>query len=117
MQPLPSERAALADRLREAREYVGFSQDEVAKKLNIPRSAISLIESGQRRVEALELRALAQLYQRSVGSLTGEVTPAELPEDLAHLARAAAKLTDTDRLELRRFAEFLSSRSPATEGK
>lgn len=115
MQLLPSDRAALADRLREAREYVGFSQDEVAKKLNIPRSAVSLIESGHRRVEALELRALARLYQRSVGSLTGEEPAPELPEDVAHLARAAAKLTETDRRELRRFAEFLSSRSPSSE--
>jgi transcriptional regulator with XRE-family HTH domain len=117
MQPQPSDRAALADRLREAREYLGFSQDDVAKALNIPRSAVSLIETGQRRVEALELKALAKIYQTSVGALTGEDAPAKLPEDVAHLARAAAKLTDTDRMELRRFAEFLGSRKSGTEGK
>ncbi|HLH36153.1 MAG TPA: helix-turn-helix transcriptional regulator [Alloacidobacterium sp.] len=103
--------------MRQAREYVGFSQDEVAKKLNVPRTAISLIESGQRRVEALELRTLAGLYQRSVASLTGEEQPPALPEDIAHLARTAAKLTETDRMELRRFAEFLNSRSPAADQK
>jgi transcriptional regulator with XRE-family HTH domain len=117
MQPLPSDRAALADRLREAREYLGFSQDEVAKSLNVSRSAVSLIESGQRKVEALELQALAKLYKRTVASLAGEEPPSELPEDVAHLARAAAKLTDTDRLELRRFAEFLGSRNIGTEEK
>src|SRR5579883_2821521 len=116
MLPSASERVVLGDRLRQAREYVGFSQDEVAKKLNVPRTAISLIESGQRRVEALELRTLAGLYQRSVASLTGEQPPA-LPEDIAHLARTAAKLTETDRMELRRFAEFLNSRSPAADQK
>jgi hypothetical protein len=36
---------------------------------------------------------------------------------VAHLARAAAKLTDTDRMELRRFAEFLGSRKSVTEEK
>jgi transcriptional regulator with XRE-family HTH domain len=117
MQPLPSDRAALADRLREAREYLGFSQDEVAKSLNVSRSAVSLIESGQRKVEALELQALAKLYKRTVASLAGEELPSELPEDVAHLARAAAKLTDTDRLELRRFAEFLGSRNIGAEEK
>ena len=117
MQPLPSDRAALADKLREAREYVGFSQDEVAKKLNLPRTAITMIESGQRKVEALELRALAHLYQRSVASLTGEEPVPDLPEDVAHLARTAAKLTDEDRTELRRFAEFLSSRAPGAGEK
>jgi len=117
MQPQSSDRAALADRLREAREYLGFSQDDVAKALNIPRSAVSLIETGQRRVEALELKALAKIYQTSVGALTGEDTPSKLPEDVAHLARAAAKLTDTDRMELRRFAEFLGSRKSGAEDK
>lgn len=117
MPPQPSERAALADRLKEAREYLGFSQDEVARKLNIPRTAISLMESGQRRVDAIELQILAKLYQRSIGSLTGEEPPPELPQDIAHLARTASKLTDTDRIELRRFAEFLSSRPPREDSK
>lgn len=117
MQPSPTERAALADRLKEAREYVGFSQDEVARKLNIPRTAVSLMESGQRKVEAIELQVLAKLYQRSIGSLTGEEPPPDLPQDIAHLARTASKLTDTDRTELRRFAEFLSSRSPKEASK
>jgi transcriptional regulator with XRE-family HTH domain len=117
MKPQPSDRAALADRLREAREYLGFSQDEVAKSLNIPRSAVSLIESGQRRVEAIELQALAKLYQKSVASLTGEEAPPELPEDVAHLARAAARLTDADRVELTRFAEFLGRRNSPPEKK
>jgi DNA-binding XRE family transcriptional regulator len=43
-----NERAALAARLKEAREYVGLSQEEVAQILQIPRSAISLIEKGER---------------------------------------------------------------------
>jgi transcriptional regulator with XRE-family HTH domain len=117
MQPQQSDRAALADRLREAREYLGFSQDDVAKSLNIPRSAVSLMENGQRKVEALELKALAKIYQTTVAALTGEETRPTLPEDVEHLARAAAKLTDTDRQELRRFAEFLGSRRTNSEDK
>jgi transcriptional regulator with XRE-family HTH domain len=117
MPPFESERAALGDRLREAREYLELSQDEVAKRLQVPRSAISLIESGQRRVEALELRELAKLYQRSVASLTGEEAPSAMAADVAHLARAASTLTETDRTELTRFAEFLQSRTAARGAK
>ncbi len=86
-------------------------QDEVAGALSVPRSAISLIETGQRRVEALELQRLAEIYQRPIGYFTGEdPEPAALPETVQHLARTAAKLTDRDREELQRFAEFLQLR-------
>lgn len=105
-----NERAALAARLREAREYVQLSQEEVAQILQIPRSAISLIEKGDRKVDALELKQLARLYQRSVESLTGMEAPPELPQEVAHLARTASKLTSRDLEELTRFAQFLQAR-------
>ena len=105
-------RKDLADRLKEAREYLNLSQDEVARQLSVPRTAISQIESGQRRVEALELKKLAEIYERPVTFFTGEVLLSDaLPKDIAHLARAASKLSEQDRSELRRFAEFLSTRS------
>jgi transcriptional regulator with XRE-family HTH domain len=106
-----SERAALAARLREAREYVQLSQEEVAQILQIPRSAISLIEKGERKVDALELKQLAQLYQRTVENLTGAEAPPELPEEVVHLARTASKLTSRDLEELTRFAQFLQGRN------
>ena len=55
-------RKTLGERLREAREYLGFSQEEVATYLQVSRSALSNIESGQRKVDALELKKLASLY-------------------------------------------------------
>ncbi len=112
--PSPSreiDRQFLGTRLKEAREYLELSQDEVAKALALPRSAISLIETGQRKVDAIELKKLAEIYQRTIGYFTGEEgasTP--VPETVQHLARAASKLTDRDREELLRFAEFLQAR-------
>lgn len=106
-----ADRQKLGARLREAREYLGLSQDEVAKYLGIPRTALSHIESGQRRIDALELRKLAALYKRPVASFTGESLQSEdLPEDVAHLARAAAGLSESDRKELSRFADYLRAR-------
>ena len=106
------DRQKLGARLREAREYLGLSQDEVAKYLSIPRTALSHIESGQRRIDALELKKLAQLYKRPVVYFTGESqADAGMPEDVAHLARAAAGLSEGDRRELSRFAEYLRARA------
>ena len=106
------ERNDLARLLKEAREYLELSQDEVAKELGVPRTAISLMESGQRKVDALELQKLARLYQRPVGYFTGEeITASGLPEEVAHLARAASKLSDQDRQQLAQFAEYLRARS------
>lgn len=106
----------LGTRLREAREYLGLSQDEVAKYLGIPRTALSHIESGQRRIDALELKKVALLYKRPVSFFTGESESGDgLPEDVAHLARAAAGLSESDRQELSRFADYLRARAESED--
>ena len=44
---------ALGERLREAREYVGLSQETVANALTIPRPSVSDMESGKRKVSMI----------------------------------------------------------------
>jgi transcriptional regulator with XRE-family HTH domain len=105
------DRAMLGERLKAARDYLQLSQDVVSRAIGVSRAAISLMESGQRKVEALELRKLAAVYQRSVAYFTGEVLPAALPQEVEHLARAASALSDQDRRELARFAEFLRTKA------
>jgi len=110
-----AERRQLGERLRDARKYVGLSQEEAAAMLKLPRTAVTDIESGQRKVEALELKRMAELYRQPVSHFTGEdAAAAPLSADVAHLARQAASLSAKDREELGRFAEFLRARS-ATE--
>ena len=107
-----TERRRLGERLREARKYLGLKQEEVAAYLKIPRTGLTDIENGQRRVEAIELTRLARLYRQSVGYFTGEdQASADLPADVAHLARRVADLPEDDRAELSRFAEYLRARS------
>lgn len=105
-------RKQLGEKLRRAREYIGLSQDDVAKHLALPRTALSNMESGTRRVDALELQKLANLYRRSMGYFTEEPDDAAstLP-DVAHLARTAATLSKQDREELGRFADYLRTRA------
>jgi transcriptional regulator with XRE-family HTH domain len=109
-EPKDGARKSLGDRLKEAREYLGFSQDEVAKYLGVSRSALSNIETGQRKVDALELKKLATLYKRPVTHFTGEAEEPTYGASVAHLARKAAELSEDDIAELGRFADFLRAK-------
>lgn len=97
----------LAERLREAREYLGLSQEFVAQQTGISRVAISAIENGKRKVEALELTTLAGLYKYPVTYfLEGAL---EEPASIRAIARAATSLTDKDREQVLHFAQFLKA--------
>jgi len=109
-----TERQRLGERLREARKYLGLNQEDVAYYLKIPRTALVDIESGQRRVEAIELTHLAQLYKQPVGYFLGEDASASaLPASVMFLAKKAAELSDQDKEEVSRFVEYLRARSQA----
>jgi transcriptional regulator with XRE-family HTH domain len=111
-----SDRRRLGERLREARKYLGLKQEEVAEYLKIPRTALVDIESGQRRVEAIELTRLAKLYRQPIGYFAGEdAATAALPPSVMFLAKQAAELSDQDKAELSRFVEYLRARSQAAK--
>jgi transcriptional regulator with XRE-family HTH domain len=96
---------ALGVRLREIREYLGLSQQAVATATGIPRTAISDIERGERKVDSLEIRKFARTYRYPIAYLLGE--QGEPADTTTALARAVSDLTDADRSELLRFAQFL----------
>lgn len=60
------EYAYFVERLRKAREEAGLTQVEVAKKLKRPQSHISNVESGQQRVDVVELQAFAKMYDKDI---------------------------------------------------
>jgi transcriptional regulator with XRE-family HTH domain len=100
------EQVALGSRLREAREYIGLLQDDVATALGIPRTSVHALEAGKRKVTGLELRRLARLYRRPVAWLLGDEV--EL-SDAEPLHRATAALSDEDKDQVLRFAQFLAA--------
>lgn len=100
--------AEMGQRLREAREAQGLTQEAVSSALRIPRSSVPLIESGKRNVTAPELKLLSRLYQRSVEWILGDAEP-EVATDSA-LHRAAGALSPDDKEQVLRFAQFLASK-------
>ena len=60
------EYAVFVERLRTARLEAGLTQVQVAKKLRRPQSHISNIESGQQRVDIVELKRFAKLYGKGM---------------------------------------------------
>ena len=123
------EREYLAQRLKEAREDLGLSQEYVSQQTKIPRPAISEAEAGRRRVESLELKRLAGLYGRPLSyflpdgagvdspasgigsSIARDGDPTEIK--LRNLTR---NLPAEDREEILRFAEYLRHKKQVSRG-
>lgn len=61
------EYAYFVERLRKARLEAGLTQVQVAKKIGRPQSHISNVESGQQRVDIVELQRFAKIYNKNVG--------------------------------------------------
>ena len=54
------------ERLRSARIASGLTQLEVAQQLDKPQSFVSKCESGERRVDVVELQRFAEIYGKEV---------------------------------------------------
>ena len=58
-------------RLREARQEAGLTQVVVAKRLRRTQAFVSKCESGDRRVDVIELKAFARLYRKRIDHFLG----------------------------------------------
>ena len=56
----------LVEQLKKARKEAGLGQKDVAKLLNKTQSYVSKVESGQRRIEVLQLREFARIYKKNL---------------------------------------------------
>jgi transcriptional regulator with XRE-family HTH domain len=100
----------LAQRLRDVREYLNYSQQYVSDRTGLPRSAISDIERGARRVSTLDLKRLADLYGYRAAYFLGEEAPGALDGPATALARDASELSPEDQQEVQRFIGLLRNR-------
>ena len=63
------EQRALVARLKQTREEAGLDQNQAAQKLGTTQSYISKLESGQRRIDVIQLKELAKIYKKKVTEL------------------------------------------------
>lgn len=57
----------LVEQLKKARKEAGLDQREVGRLLGKSQSYVSKMESGQRRVDIVQLKKLAQMYKKDLG--------------------------------------------------
>ena len=86
----------IGQRLRIAREGRRLTQDAIAAALGLPRSAISLMESGQRQLSTLELTRLAALYGQPMDWFVRPNAPLEPGDPVVTLFRAEPGLQSAD---------------------
>jgi len=56
----------VTDRLKQARLEAGLSQQLVAEQISKPQSYISKVESGERRLDIVEIKVLAKVYKKKI---------------------------------------------------
>ncbi|TWE29779.1 helix-turn-helix domain-containing protein [Prauserella muralis] len=70
----------LCQLLREARHEAGLTQVQVAERLGVPQSFVSKYESGERRLDVVELRHACVAVGVSLRSLLTRLDPSWLQE-------------------------------------
>jgi len=63
---------AFLKKLKQARKEAGFTQIKVAKLLKQPQSYVSKCESGERRVDVVELEKFAKIYAKPIHYFVGD---------------------------------------------
>jgi transcriptional regulator with XRE-family HTH domain len=102
------EKAAVAARLRMAREQAGLSQAQVAKMLGLHRPSVSEAEAGRRRVTADELTRMAEMYGVDIAWLAGAEDDGASPES-AKVGLAARELSKLKPGDLERLLQLLKA--------
>jgi transcriptional regulator with XRE-family HTH domain len=112
------EQKQLGLKIREAREFLGLSQEFLADALNIPRPSISAVETGKRKVSGIEIKQLSRILKQPVAYFLGEIDLSfEEPSHptLRSLFRATKALSESDKEQVLRFAQFLRQTGQSEE--
>lgn len=99
-------------RLRQAREYIGFTRDQAACAVGTDPLALADIEDGAAEPTGAMLEKLSRLYRRPVSWFTGEFKF----EPGRFLVCGTEDLTDGDREAMLDFAEFLACKKALESG-
>jgi len=56
----------LVERLKQARKDKGLDQKQVAVLLGVSQSYVSKVESGQRRIDVVQLKQFSKIYKKNI---------------------------------------------------
>jgi transcriptional regulator with XRE-family HTH domain len=68
-----ADKETLRSLLRDIRQRVGIRQSDLAERLGLPQSFVSKYESGERRLDILELRLVCQALGLSMSQFVQEL--------------------------------------------
>lgn len=93
----------LGARIAQARQSLGMSQEELGKVIGVDRSAMSRVEAGQRKVDSIELLAIADALGKPVDFFLASI---KSPEEI--FFRAPTETMDAEvRKALDRIERFI----------
>lgn len=96
----------VGERLSDARRARNLTQSEVGAFLNVARTTVAAMESGERRPRASELVRLAQLYGRSVRDFVHAETGPKAPEFLVQFRRAGRRESSDSANDIQTFEDL-----------
>jgi len=102
--------AALGPRIRQYRESRGLSQEDLARLLGVSRPALSMIETGERKVSAEEIKRLGDIFGISIDAFFDERKDPRvvIAEARAEYKKASDEIRiDIPRKNLGKFKEVL----------
>lgn len=108
-----TEPRVIGNRIRELRKWLRISQDAVGTYLEIPRTAVSILENGKREVGSQELLKLSALFRCDPNSILGlSKTAVDYKEQINFKARTNdnKNLDEHDYKELNSFLSFIKDR-------
>lgn len=105
----------IGSKIKEAREEIGKSQKELAEALGFESAtAISLIESGERKVTVEDLEKIGNFFHMDIKYFLGQEEP---KTDVKVALRADKEITNEDKDAILRFIELAKKRKHGNPNK
>lgn len=106
--------ATFASTLKDLRKQKGYTQPELAEKLGISRSAVSMYEQAKREPDLATLKRIAAFFDVDLDRLTGNeataTAPVEMDDFTYALFNESQELTEENQQKLLEMARFFKSR-------
>lgn len=96
-------------RIKQLREFVGLSQNELARRAGIAQSSLSYLESGSKSPSVETLLRICNALGITLADFFGQES-SDIPADLRQLLREAEDLTPDQRKKLIEFIKSMKGR-------